>query len=544
MKTRSWQSVLVAALIALTPTASRAAEADDAKSDKNPAPPTPNVVAPTNAPAPIVQTTTNAAPVHVLQLPKPSLPPLLDQVVRLKESGADENVVRAYIEKAAPPYQVTGNEIIQLQELGVSKGVILALIEHSKSVTSAGSTTPAVTEPAPPPPQTNVDPTATSSDAVIDYRDALSPYGTWLDVPGYGWSWQPTAVVINPGWRPYCDNGDWLWTDAGWYWNSYYSWGWAPFHYGRWYSHPGSGWLWCPDRVWGPSWVSWRSSSAYCGWAPLPPGACFSAGVGWTYYGGSVGVGFGFGLGAAHFTFVSQDCFSERHVGKYSIHGNNVATAYRNTAVVNNYAVGANNRVINRGIGRETITAASRTPIREASVQNLTQAANRSTAANGATRGGSPVQRSSATTFVSHNGRVINTSSRQFTAQRSAVSSPAVNSGASSRAVIAGGPGTQRSVPNYSRSYANAGQSVQPSRSANATVGRSASAPNYQAQRYAMAAARPQSVQRSVAQSPRAVASAPRYTPRAVGSVARGGTAVRGASSGGNMSGRAFAARR
>lgn len=539
MKTRIWQNVLVATLLALTLTASRAAEADDVKPDKNAPPPAPNVVAPpTNAPAPI-------APAQVLQLPKPSLPPLLDQVVRLKQSGADENVVRAYVEKAAPPYQVTGNEIIQLQELGVSKGVILALIEHSKSVTSTGNTTPAVTEPAPQPPQTSVNGTATPSDAVNDYRDALSPYGAWLDVPGYGWSWQPTVVVVNPSWRPYCDNGDWTWTDSGWYWRSYYSWGWAPFHYGRWYSHPSSGWLWCPDREWGPAWVSWRNSATYCGWAPLPPGACFSASLGWTFHGASVGLGFGFGLGAAHFTFVAHDRFSERHVGGHSLRGHEVGTVYRNTSVVNNYAVGANNRVINRGIGRETIAAAARTPIREASVQNLTQAGNRSTAANGVNRIGSPIQRSTASTFVSHNGRVINTSSRQFTAQRSAASSPGVNSGASSRAVIAGGNTPQRSVPTYSRNYPNAGQSVQPSRSANATVGRSASAPTYQTPRYSMPAARPQSVQRSMAPSTRAVASAPRYTPRSFGSVARGGTAVRGGhSSGGNMSGRAFAARR
>jgi len=297
--------------------------------------------------------------------------------------------------------------------------------------------------------------------------------------------------------------------------------------------------------VWGPSWVCWRNSAAYCGWAPLPPGACFSASVGWTHHGVSVGVGFGFGLGAAHFTFVSHDHFSERHVGAHSVKGHDVATAYRNTTVVNNYSVGANNRVINHGIGRETIAAASRTPIREASVQNLTQAGHRSTAANGVARVGSPVQRSSATTFVSHNGRVINTSSGQFTAQRSTVSNPGVNSSAQSRAVIAGGPGSQRSVPTYSRSYPNAGQSVQPSRSANATVGRSASAPSYQTPRASMPAARAQSVQRSFASSARAAASAPSYTPRSFASAGGGGAQSRGApASGGNMSSRSFAARR
>ena len=31
------------------------------------------------------------------------------------------------------------------------------------------------------------------------------------------------------------------------------------------------GWCWAPDTVWGPSWVTWRYSGDYCGWAPLPP---------------------------------------------------------------------------------------------------------------------------------------------------------------------------------------------------------------------------------------------------------------------------------
>src|SRR5438876_206923 len=39
------------------------------------------------------------------------------------------------------------------------------------------------------------------------FYDALAPYGTWVDVQGYGRCWQPTAVVVDPSWRPYCDRG-------------------------------------------------------------------------------------------------------------------------------------------------------------------------------------------------------------------------------------------------------------------------------------------------------------------------------------------------
>ena len=99
------------------------------------------------------------------------------------------------------------------------------------------------------------------------FYDNLSPYGSWVEVPAYGRCWRPAVVVTNPGWRPYCDNGHWIYTDSGWYWASDYSWGWATFHYGRWCSDVRLGWFWVPDVVWGPSWVSWRYTSDHCGWA-------------------------------------------------------------------------------------------------------------------------------------------------------------------------------------------------------------------------------------------------------------------------------------
>jgi hypothetical protein len=51
-----------------------------------------------------------------------------------------------------------------------------------------------------------------------------------------------------------------------------WAWGWAPFHYGRWfYSGEVHGWVWVPDTVWGPAWVEWRAGGGYVGWTPLPP---------------------------------------------------------------------------------------------------------------------------------------------------------------------------------------------------------------------------------------------------------------------------------
>lgn len=287
---------------------------------------------------------------------KPGLPPVLDQVARLSASSTDEAVICSYIEKAATPYRITGNDIARLRELGVSQKVLLALINHSQ--TAGPSTTSEIIAPQNPPAESTE---ASSSEVALDYQDALAPYGTWYDVPGYGWCWQPTVVVVNGDWRPYCDDGYWRWSDYGWYWQSHYTWGWAPFHYGRWFSDAHRGWLWCPDRTWGPAWVSWRNSDRHCGWAPLPPGACYGAKEGWTHHGKRVGTDCDFGLRSGDFTFVAREHFSERQLNGHSLRGADLANAYRNTTVRNNYLTGPNNRVINQGVASAT-AAARRAP--------------------------------------------------------------------------------------------------------------------------------------------------------------------------------------
>src|ERR1700752_5301314 len=76
------------------------------------------------------------------------------------------------------------------------------------------------------------------------FYDNLSPYGTWVESPEYGYVWGPD---VGPGFTPYGTNGYWVYTDWGWTWVSNYPWGWAPFHYGRWYSDPVYGQVWVPD---------------------------------------------------------------------------------------------------------------------------------------------------------------------------------------------------------------------------------------------------------------------------------------------------------
>ncbi|MDP4265585.1 MAG: hypothetical protein Q8941_23885 [Bacteroidota bacterium] len=101
------------------------------------------------------------------------------------------------------------------------------------------------------------------------FYDNLSPYGTWIDYPGYGHVWNPK---LDDDFRPYATNGYWVYSPDGWAWQSSYNWGWAPFHYGRWIYDDNYGWLWIPGYDWSPAWVTWGYVDNYYCWAPLMPG--------------------------------------------------------------------------------------------------------------------------------------------------------------------------------------------------------------------------------------------------------------------------------
>ena len=104
-------------------------------------------------------------------------------------------------------------------------------------------------------------PVAPSAEVSLDsFRAQLGPYGNWVEVPGYGWCWQPNVPF---GWRPYYSGGHWLYTDNGWYWQSDYPWGDIAFHYGRWTFSGNYGWLWTPGYEYAPAWVFWRHAEGY-----------------------------------------------------------------------------------------------------------------------------------------------------------------------------------------------------------------------------------------------------------------------------------------
>lgn len=113
-----------------------------------------------------------------------------------------------------------------------------------------------------------VGPAAVQINSPSDFIQPLSTYGTWVDVAPYGRCWHPNRVAGD--WQPYA-YGQWVWTDAGWYWQSDEPWGWATCHYGSWINAPNYGWCWIPGTQWAPAWVTWRQSDDYVGWAPCGP---------------------------------------------------------------------------------------------------------------------------------------------------------------------------------------------------------------------------------------------------------------------------------
>jgi hypothetical protein len=315
-----------------------------------------------------------------------NLSPGAAEVVRLAGAGVGDDVVLAYIQNSQAPFNLAADDVLYLKDIGLSPQVTSAMLTHDTTLRNQTQQyAPAATAPAAPPetaatapapaepsaPVTTPSPVYVSSapaDVGYFYND-LAPYGTWVSLEGYGWCWQPRVVVISRDWRPYCDGGHWVYTDAGWYWQSDYSWGWAPFHYGRWHQHPRSGWVWLPDRVWGPAWVTWRTAGDHCGWAPLPPRAEFDVRLGWRFNGVSVGANFDFGLGVNAFAFVALGDFCNRDLGHRRLPPERVAPIYHRATIVNNYVVN-NNAIVHRGIPIERVTAASRVPVPRATVRD------------------------------------------------------------------------------------------------------------------------------------------------------------------------------
>lgn len=171
------------------------------------------------------------------------------------------------------------------------------------------------------------------------FYNNLDAYGTWQEVGEYGFCWQPRKVKQD--WRPYSD-GRWVYTDAGWTWDSDEPYSWAVYHYGRWANVERIGWIWVPGTEWGPGWVSWRHSPKYVGWAPLPPEARLIRTIGLNAW-----VDDHYNIGPANYRFVEGRNFGSRHLGSVFIdHSRNVSIINLTTNITN---ITYKNNIIHNG---------------------------------------------------------------------------------------------------------------------------------------------------------------------------------------------------
>jgi hypothetical protein len=315
----------------------------------------------------------------------PGLSPDLQEVVKLSQARMPDDVIKNYINSTGKSYRLSADDIVYLNQQGVSAGVISALQTASSAYPApsapvsapAPQPMPSTGPPPPVPPATGYAPAPdmAGAPAVSEatpppppevnfqyFHDQLAPYGAWINVGGVTY-WRPDqAIAVNPDWRPYYDMGQWVQTDNGLYWQSDYTWGDIPFHYGRWVLYPGMGWLWAPDYTWGPAWVFWRQdeADAAIGWAPLPVGAVFING-GFFFNGVAVGLDFDFGLGDGCFVFVGCDHFHEgifRMRGRewaYHIDRVQIRNFYAHSVIRNDFRRDDHGRFVNDGIGRDRV---------------------------------------------------------------------------------------------------------------------------------------------------------------------------------------------
>ena len=156
-------------------------------------------------------------------------------MVRLATSGVGDDVVLAYIKNSQAPFNLSADDVLYLKDIGLSPEVTSAMLTPRQHVARPAA---AICASAPQPrPQPRPAPVARAGaqprapphgrrcaapvyvsspppDVTYFYND-LAPYGTWVQLDGYGWCWQPTAVVITRGWRPYGDGGYWVYSDLG-----------------------------------------------------------------------------------------------------------------------------------------------------------------------------------------------------------------------------------------------------------------------------------------------------------------------------------------
>jgi hypothetical protein len=207
-------------------------------------------------------------------------------------------------------------------------------------------------------------PTASADpDVTVDlnlFYESLSPYGDWVRVEPYGWTWVP--VDVDYGWRPYWQ-GHWVWLEGwGWTWVSEEPWAWAVYHYGRWLWIGDYGWVWVPGTVWAGAWVEFRYADSWIGWSPLPPLAD------WRLDAGPVTVEVA--TPAYAWTFVPTRFFADVDVSARAVRSVHNAQLLAVTRPAGSYAV-VDGRVTSRAIEPAVIERAAGKPVARVKAHDL-----------------------------------------------------------------------------------------------------------------------------------------------------------------------------
>jgi hypothetical protein len=322
-------------------------------------------------------------------------PAAVDEILKLKSAGVNEETVVAFIKSKNLAYGLSSDDLISLRDKGLTPAILNAMLGSGGSPAATTQPTSAQNAPrapitypgqpvaTPPPPAPSVQPAVPAAPTVAaaptvpivapplsgdatHYAPELNAYGRWILGDDGQWYWQPSVVLSSPGWRPYWDAGHWVNTDQGWYWASDYPWGGITFHYGRWSLHPRHGWVWLPDRVWGPSWVVWRTGGEYCGWAPLPPGVVFNVNAGvFFHHGHAVATGFDFGLDWHHYNFSLVSDMGSRPVLRLRTEVE-IQGVFRSSVVLHGYTSvrsGGTVRIVNRGVEPGRVAAIRGHPV-------------------------------------------------------------------------------------------------------------------------------------------------------------------------------------
>ncbi|HTI09688.1 MAG TPA: DUF6600 domain-containing protein [Puia sp.] len=186
------------------------------------------------------------------------------------------------------------------------------------------------------------------------FYDQLSPYGTWVSYPDYGYVWVPAG---GSNFRPYGTRGHWVYADEGWTWVSDYSWGWAPFHYGNWFYDDSYGWMWAPGYEWAPAWVTWGEYGGnYC-WAPIGPRV-------------DIGVSFGsYRPPVNYWTFCPRERITSVNVSNYYVRNIHTTTVINNITVINNVNRGGGGRAYLRGPAPTNVARYTHTTVRPVAIQ-------------------------------------------------------------------------------------------------------------------------------------------------------------------------------